>query len=269
MDNFFRGFTLSWSAFLDLLPAILGAIICFILTVIIANFVSKLASKYSVRRTKDSLIANFISKIVWSVIFIMGTVLALGILGLGTISNKILAGAGITTFIVGFALKDIGENFLSGLILAFSRPYKVGNVIECDGVRGIVKDMTMRQTTVEGDNGKIILIPNSSIIKNPLIKYTNNDNNARQEFNISVNIIDAKKAIRVITDTINAFDVVVKNKENAVKIIIDSLSGDKAKLLVIFWYSFVDFKGSRSGSRSDIMLTVFEKLNEAGIKYSG
>jgi small-conductance mechanosensitive channel len=111
------------------LPALIGGIICIILTFIVANLVAKLVSKYALRRTRDPLVTNFISKIVWSILLIFGIVIALGILGLGTISNKILAGAGITTFIVGFALKDIGENFLSGLILAFSRPYKVGNLI--------------------------------------------------------------------------------------------------------------------------------------------
>ncbi|MEO6305521.1 MAG: mechanosensitive ion channel domain-containing protein, partial [Bacteroidia bacterium] len=183
--------------------------------------------------------------------------------------NKILAGAGITTFIVGFALKDIGENFLSGLILAFSRPYRVGNVIECDGVKGVVKDMTMRQTTVEAENGKMIMIPNSSIIKNPLIKYLNDDNNSRQEFTISVNIEDTKKAIKIISDTISAFDFVNTGNGKKVKVIIDSLSGDKAKLLIIFWFDIINFKGSRSESRSELMLSVFEKLAEANIKYSG
>ena len=269
MQHFFKGFTLSWNTFLESLPAILGGIICFIFTIFLANFLSKIASKYSVRRTKDSLIANFIGKIVWTIIFIMGTVLALGILGLGTISNKILAGAGLTTFIVGFALKDIGENFLAGLILAFSRPYKVGNVIECNGVKGIVKDMTMRQTTVEAENGKIILLPNSCIINNPLIKYLNNDNNSLQEFDISVAIEDTKKAIKIIEDTINVFEYVNKDSKNAVKVVVDSLKGDKAKLLILFWYNISEFKGSRSGSKSDVMLHVFEKLTEAGIKYSG
>lgn len=269
MSNLFKSFHLSWHNFLGYLPAILGGIICFAITIFLANFFSKITSKYTLKRSKDSLIANFIGKIVWSVIFILGSVLALGILGLGTISDKILAGAGITTFIVGFALKDIGENFLSGLILAFSRPYRVGNLIECSEVKGIVKDMTMRQTTVEAENGKLIMIPNSLILKNPLTKYVNDDNNLRQEFTLSVEAVKAKQAVKIITDTVNSFDSVMKGKDKHVKVIIDSLAGDKIRLLVIYWFDLEKFNGSRSNTKSEIMFAVFEQLERAGYSYSG
>jgi small conductance mechanosensitive channel len=269
MERFFKTFNLSFRNFLDYLPALIGGIVCIILTFIAANMVAKWVSKYALRRTKDPLITNFISKIIWSVLLIFGIVIALGILGLGTISNKILAGAGITTFIVGFALKDIGENFLSGLILAFSRPYKVGNLIESDSVKGIVKNMTMRQTTVEAENGKIILIPNSNIIKNPLIKYANDDNDLRQEFTISVDSKKAENASKVIEETIKSFPSVLKTDEKSVKVIVDSLNGDKVKLLVIFWFDSNHFKGSKSGTRTEIMFAVFKKLDEKEFAYSG
>lgn len=260
--HFFRNFT-------TYVPAILGGMICIVATLFLANFVSKLISRYSLRRTKDPLISNFIGKIIWSVVFIVGAVLALGILGLGTVSNKILAGAGLTTFIVGFALKDIGENFLSGLILAFSRPYRVGNLIECEDVKGIVKDMTMRQTTVEAENGKIILVPNSMILKNPLIKYANDDNNSRQEFTLNVAIAQMHEAIRLIREAVVSFDFVISTDKRAVKVVIDSLSSDKVKLRVIFWYDLAAFKGSRSGSKTDIMMKVFEQLKAHEIAFSG
>lgn len=267
--NFLKTFHLSWDNLVGYVPAIIGGILCFVITIVLANVVSKIVSKVSLKRSKDPLVSNFVGKIVWFTIFILGTVLALGILGLGTISNKILAGAGLTTFVVGFALKDIGENFLAGLILAFNRPYKVGNVIECSGVKGVVKDMTLRQTTVEAINGKIILIPNSNILNNPLTKYANDDNNLRQEFTINVDAAEAKNAVKLIMDTISGFDYVSKGKSQGVKVIIDSLVGDKAKLLVVFWFDINKFKGSRSGSRSDVMFTVIEKLKAANYKFSG
>lgn len=261
-NHFFRNFT-------SYVPAILGGIICIVATLFLANFLSKLISRYSLRRTKDPLISNFIGKIMWAVVFVLGAVFALGILGLGTISNKILAGAGLTTFIVGFALKDIGENFLSGLILAFSRPYRVGNLIECEDVKGIVKDMTMRQTTVEAENGKIVLIPNSMILKNPLIKYAHDDNNLRQEFMVNVAISQMHESISLIREVVSSFQFVTNTDKKPVKVVIDSLNSDKVKLRVIFWYDLTAFKGSRSGSKTDIMMKVFEQLKEHEIAFSG
>jgi small conductance mechanosensitive channel len=268
MNSMFNTFNLSFKNFVTYIPAIVGGIACIVATLFLANFLSKLISRYSLKRTKDPLISNFVGKIIWSVIFILGAVFALGILGLGNISNKILAGAGLTTFIIGFALKDIGENFLSGLILAFSRPYRVGNLIECEEVKGIVKDMTMRQTTVEAENGKIILIPNSMILKNPLIKYTNDDNNLRQEFLLSVDIGQMHEAIALLKESVTKFDFVMKTDRKPVKVVIDSLNADKVKLRVIYWFD-VAFKGSRSGSRTEVMMAAFEQLKQHGIKFSG
>jgi small conductance mechanosensitive channel len=267
MKNVFQNFQLSWSAFVGHLPELIGGIVCFIITLFIANTLSKVTVRYARKRSKDGLIATFVGRVVWALIFIFGTVLTLGILGLGTVSNKILAGAGITTFVVGFALKDIGENFLAGIILAFSRPYRVGNLIECSDVKGVVRDMTMRQTTVESVNGKMIMIPNSLILNNPLTKYTNDDNNLRQEFAISVESAKAKEAIALITRTIGDINGEAKGTR-PVKIVVDTLQGDKVKLLVIFWY-MAGFEGSRSDTRSEIMLAVFDALAKAEIKFSG
>lgn len=267
ISNFFKNFHLSWSSFVDYLPALLGGIVCFVLTIFIANFLSKIVSKYSQKRTKDSLIANFIGKIIWAVTFILGTVFALGILGLGTISNKILAGAGITTFVVGFALKDIGENFLSGLILAFSRPFRVGSLIECDGIKGVVRDMTLRQTTVEAEDGKTVLIPNSSFINNPLTKYQNRDN-LSQEFSLSVDIDDAKKAMEIITQAVNAFDYVMRPPGKEPTVVADSLSSDKVKLKVTFWFDITKFNTSRVENKSAVMLEVLQQLRAAGVRFN-
>ncbi|MFY9309941.1 MAG: mechanosensitive ion channel family protein [Bacteroidia bacterium] len=269
MEKIFDYFHLSLQNFFHYLPALLGGIFCLLIAFFVSNFCSKIVSKYSLKRTKDPLIANFIGKIVWSVLLILGIVLALGILGLGTVSNKILAGAGITTFVVGFALKDIGENFLSGIILAFSRPYKVGSMIESVSVKGVVKNMTMRQTTIEADNGKIILVPNSQIIKNPLIKYSNDDNHLRQEFYINVPIGEVERAAQLVKETVCNYNAVLKSGNKTVKVIIESLNADMVKLLVIYWLDSTHFNGSKSGTRTDVMFTVFKTLKEAEIKFAG
>jgi small conductance mechanosensitive channel len=268
LDKFLKTFNLSLHNLIAYLPALIGGIAVFILGLFLSNFISKSVNKYSLRRTKDPLIANFIEKMTWTVFFILGTVLALGILGLGTISNKILAGAGITTFVIGFALKDIGENFLSGLILAFSRPFRVGSLIECVEVKGIVKDMTLRQTTVESEDGKIILVPNSMFIKNPLARYKNIDN-LRQEFSFNIGTANVGKAMQIIKDAVHSFDNVLQVPEKPVKVIAEGMSGDKVKVTTVFWFDTIKFKGSFSGTKSEIMLHIIEKLKKEGCEFSG
>jgi small-conductance mechanosensitive channel len=263
IDSFTRLFHMNY------MPQIIGAALCFTATLFLAKFLSRLASRFSMRKTEDRLIATFISRILWTIVFIIGCVIAFGILGLGTVSNKILAGAGITTFVVGFALKDIGENFLAGVILAFSRPYREGSLIECDGIKGTVRSMSMRQTTVEVENGRIVLMPNSSLIKEPVTKYLQSDRDMRQEFTMSTELEKARKAVDIVTQTISSTEHVLNNETKPVKVIVDSLNGDKVKLNVTFWFDTKKFEGSRSGTKSEIMLEVFDRLDKEGIKFSG
>lgn len=64
MQSIFNTFRLSFKNFVANLPAILGAIVCLVVTVFLANVLSRLISKYALKRTKDPLISNFLGKIV-------------------------------------------------------------------------------------------------------------------------------------------------------------------------------------------------------------
>ncbi|HAZ24509.1 MAG TPA: mechanosensitive ion channel protein MscS, partial [Algoriphagus sp.] len=86
--------------------------------------------------------------------------------------SGLLAGAGITAFVIGFALKDIGENFLAGILLAFKRPFKVGDTVDINGIRGVVLNLNLRDTQIKTPDGKDVFIPNATIIKNPLVNFT-------------------------------------------------------------------------------------------------
>jgi small-conductance mechanosensitive channel len=92
--------------------------------------------------------------------------------GLTGVVSGLLAGAGISAFIIGFALKDIGENFLAGILLAFKRPFRVGDLVDIGGIRGTVLILNLRDTQIKTPDGKDVFIPNANIIKNPLVNFT-------------------------------------------------------------------------------------------------
>ena len=114
---------------LEQLPEI-GLGILVLLAFILASWlIKKTVSKRIKPKSKNPLLASFMGKIVAFAISLIGFVFFLQIIGLGGIAKHIVAGAGITTFVLGFAFKDIGENFLSGIILAFNSPFKIGDLI--------------------------------------------------------------------------------------------------------------------------------------------
>lgn len=103
--------------------------LAFIIVFIIAGF---FFSRFIQRRIRSRLIArspnhitvNFTSQLIGFSLKAVVFFSTLYFLGLDSFTNKLLAGAGLLTFVIGFAMKDIGENFLAGIILAFKSPFK-------------------------------------------------------------------------------------------------------------------------------------------------
>ncbi len=168
-----------------MLPKIITGIIVILLFIILGKLFYIFVGKRIQKKWKDSIISNFISEATkWS-FYIFGLIIALNIVGFGGIASSLIAGAGISAIIFGFAFKDIGENFLAGIILALKRPFEIGDIIEVDGYKGNVEDLDLRVTHLRNFEGKDIYIPNSSIINNTLVNYTK-DGNLRVNFMIGI-----------------------------------------------------------------------------------
>jgi small-conductance mechanosensitive channel len=93
----------------------------------------------------------------------IGAITALGTLGINV--NAMVAGLGLGGFALGFALKDALSNLLSGALIMIYHPFGVGDTITVSGCQGIVIEINLRYTILQGEN-KIYLIPNSSLFTN-------------------------------------------------------------------------------------------------------
>ncbi len=75
---------------------------------------------------------------------ILGASLFLNITDNSSIAKEILGAAGISAFVIGFAFKDIGENLLAGIILAFNRPFPLDDFIKTDDIEGSILEVSLR-----------------------------------------------------------------------------------------------------------------------------
>ena len=97
-----------------------------------------------------------------------------GVLGI-TYRNLIIFASALGVGI-GFGLQNIVNNFISGIILLFEQPVRVGDIIEVDGLYATVKRIGIRSTIVESFDNSSVIIPNSEIISNQLTNWTLNNN---------------------------------------------------------------------------------------------
>jgi len=188
-------------------------------------------------------------------------------MGFGGVANSLMAGAGVSAIIVGFAFKDIAENFLAGLLLLVSRPFEIGNIIEVSGAKGTVREMDIRTTHLRNIEGKDIYIPNSMIIKNPVINYTK-DGLLRMDFLIGLDVpTDIAKVKKMLLEYLSKQPEVLKTPEY--NVLTQNLGEFTVDVKVLFWIDV--FKNKKISPsylgetiRSRIMREIKDLLLENG-----
>ncbi|TPV35382.1 mechanosensitive ion channel [Paucihalobacter ruber] len=232
---------------------------------IISNFLQKRAKLRLTKKSPNHITANFTSQIVGFVLKSIVVFSTLYLLGLSSFTNKLLAGAGLLTFVIGFALKDIGENFLAGIILAFKSPFRLDDLIEVTGITGHVKDINIRETIVKTPDGKDVFLPNAILLKNPLFNYTL-DGYLRYEFTVGIAYENnPTEALKIIIDSVNNVEGVLKDDKKPF-ITINELATNSININVKFWID--TFKSTRrtvhNNIRSQVMNDVVKALIAGG-----
>lgn len=117
-------------------------------------------------------------------ITIVGSIIALRVIGVGW--NNVQWMAAAITVGLGFGLQEIFANFVSGLILLFERPIRVGDIVMVNGIMGKVERIQIRATTIRDMDHKELIIPNKQFITDQVINYTLSDTVMRLQMEIHV-----------------------------------------------------------------------------------
>lgn len=123
---------------------------------------------------RDRLLASFTARLLSYAVFTAGIALIIRLLGWQDEVATVVAGAGLTVAVLGFAFRDIGENLLAGLFLAASRPFTVGDIVQVGGVEGTVLRIDLRYTQLRTFDGRDAFVPNAQVFKEPVFNATRN-----------------------------------------------------------------------------------------------
>ena len=165
--------------------------------------------------------------------FLLGIYLFLFLAGLTGFAIAVVSGTGVVGLILGFAFRDIAENFISSLLLTIQRPFRIGDIVQINDFTGIIQKVTARATTLVDFDGNHIQIPNATIYKGVIKNLTANPL-MRGQFVIGVGYdADIQQAQQIAQEITAEQDNVLIDPEP--QILIDELGPSTYNIKVYFW----------------------------------
>lgn len=165
------------------LPKLMVAIIIFVLMLLLARWSYRLVRSALQQREIDPEVTLLLARITQISIIVLGTIWALATVDFNV--TGFVAGLGIVGFTVGFALKDIAENFVAGVLLLLQQPFDIGDAVEAGGFSGTVTNIEIRSTTIRTWDGLMVIVPNAAVYTNAITNYSKVD---QRRINLDVGV---------------------------------------------------------------------------------
>ena len=147
-----------------------------IFVIISAFLINKLLSLYLKEKVKKYLNISelkYVFDLLNFIIYGVAILIIFQIIGIPT--ESILISSGILGLAIGFATKDLISNLIGGLLIVVDKPFKIGDYVEINGIRGIVKGFSLRNIKLIDVNGYLITIPCSILLSKNIYNYTKNN----------------------------------------------------------------------------------------------
>nr|WP_113912322.1 mechanosensitive ion channel family protein [Roseovarius dicentrarchi] len=246
-----------------LLPNLAVAIIVIFLTWIVSKLATstlkRMLKRTKLRQSLQELFALLTSIAVW----FLGVMIAAVILFPGLTPASILAGLGIGSVAIGFAFKDVFENFLAGIIILFRREMRIGDHVECEGIEGQVSHIAIRESHIRQTDGQLVIVPNSILFKNPVTVRTDKDHRRVTVICGVAYDVDIDEARTVISDAVRGCDTVISDGK-PIQIFAQEFASSSINFEVTWW------TGSKPvevrTSRDQVVSAVKRALDDAGIE---
>ena len=232
-----------------------AAVVILLVGWLVIKLIRVLVAKMVLRgKVKETLLSAFVvsvvSKSCWAVLIVM----VLGRLGVNV--GPLIAGLGVTGFILGFAFQESLGNLASGLMIAINQPFKVGDYVIVAGLEGTIMKVDMMATELATADNKKVVIPNKSAWGAPI---TNFSALGKRRVDLKVGVAyesDMSKAIKVALEAISTVPGVLKDPAPSVSIA--TLADSEVTLNVRPWSTCADYWSVYSAGYQAV-LEAFEK----------
>lgn len=242
------------------LPYLVAGIIVLLIFWLLAKFI-RWAFLSSTRKAPiDTQLRILISRLIGVVMYVIGIFTALSLVIESFDFGQVIAGLGFTSFVVGFATKDILSNFLSGILILWQRPFNIGDYLFVGANQGKVEHIGVRATMLRKDDGEAVLIPNGEMYSAALtIRGAGKLRRMTLKFTLGFDA-DLELAKQIILSTLERVEGVETDPK--ANVYVTEFTADGAMLTVQFWINTNENKPLRVFD--SVSIEVLKALNAAG-----
>jgi len=141
-------------------------------------------------KSSNPYMDDLLRRVVQGIAVLIGILIALDLLGAASLVGAVLGSAGVVGLVVGFAFRDIAENYVSGVLLSLRRPFSPGDHVMIDTREGKVVSLSSRATVLMTMDGNELLIPNAMVFKSVMLNYSQNPKR-RFEFTMTIDVSES------------------------------------------------------------------------------
>ena len=163
---------------------------------------------------------------------------------------------------IGFGAQTLLKNFISGIMLRFERPFKVGDLVEVEEFMGRIKHIGLRASTIRDFDGVETLVPNSALVENRVNNWTLGDTALRSGINIGVAYgTSTREVARLLQAVAEKHGLVLERPEPEVRF--EDFGDNSLKFSLLFWFDAAQTQ--RDAIASDLRFMIDRALSEAGV----
>jgi len=244
------------------LPLVVLAIAILAATWGLAALVAAAARRLLERRIPSPLLRGVVVRAISIPVFLLGIYFVLQVAGLTRLAVTVLGGTGLAGIIVGFAFRDIAENFLASLLLSVRNPFSMGDLIEVAGETGIVQNLNTRSTVLLTLDGNHVQIPNATVFKSTIKNYSSTPTR-RAQYTVGIGYdASVAQAQLLISEVLRQHPAVLEQPEPLV--LVDELGAATVNLRVSYWFNSRTYSPAKANSA--LLRLTKNALLDAGIE---
>ena len=152
------------------MPRALAALLLVLLFWRIARLVRLLLRAVFRRVVEDLTIESLVKQLAYYAVIALGLIIAADTFGFSP--QTVVTGLGLTGLALGFALRDILSNFVSGILLLWLRPFQIGDQVQVAEAEGTVERIELRATLIRAYDGRVVLVPNADVFTSRIVNST-------------------------------------------------------------------------------------------------